>query len=507
MLRNRPKVLLVDDEQDFREVFVVAFGDHYELRFADKEEHIFHYLNSGERFDLMLLDLELEKGSDDLIGLRLIGPILKKRPNLPIVVVTKDKRSITIKLAQDAGASGFLLKTDYNEASWIATFDKSIQAGVLARIQDKLQRLSQLGKTRSFIGESPKIQDIKKTLDAVSKIPNTPVLILGETGTGKEVAAHYLHHLSPRKNKPLVAVNLSAIQESLLESTLFGAVKGAFTGSIRDTEGYFRQANGGILMLDEIGDINHDIQIKLLRFFEDRKIRPVGSDSDMQLDVQIIAATHQDLADRVKKGTFRGDLYQRLKAMTVVLPPLRTREDDMELLLQHYFGDPFSVKENFTPQVWQRLLVYDWPGNIRELRNAIDYMLLRQLIQEKHLIDEECLPEDIVFLKETSKEEHVQVEAMSLEKEQVINMVPVFNGSLPRLEALALLNLHYIEQAMLLKNKVKHDVAEVLGFKSADSLLYEIRTCSKDYPHLFAGDAFPYIKAAYPQFFNKISKH
>ena len=229
-------MLFVEDEEDFRDSLTIAFGDHYDLKFAEREEQIFHYLDSEERFDLMLLDLELEKGSNVLIGLRLIGPILKKRPNLPIVVVTKDKLSSTVKSAQDAGAKAFLLKTDYREADWINTFDQAIQTGLLARLQDKLQRLSLLVKTHAFIGESPHVQEVKKTLDIVSKSPNTPVLILGETGTGKEVAAHYLHHQSPRKNKPLVAVNLSAIQESLLESTLFGAVKGAFTGSIRDTE-------------------------------------------------------------------------------------------------------------------------------------------------------------------------------------------------------------------------------------------------------------------------------
>ncbi len=495
-ISSKYKVLFVDDEPEDRKSLVEAFSDTYDFDLAKDTEQMYFYLNSLKKYDLMLLDLELVKDSNDKVGLRLIPDILKQFPALPIVVVTKDKSADTIKKAQDAGASDFLIKTKFDDEEWDAAFRKAIKKGSLERVQDKMQRLAAIGKSKNFIGESAKILEIKRLLEAVSKSPNTPVLILGETGTGKEVAANYLHSFSPRKNKPLVAVNLSAIPEPLLESTLFGSVKGAFTGAIKDTEGYFKQANGGILLLDEIGDINHDIQIKLLRFLEDRKIRPVGSDNDVQLDVQIIAATHQDLAAYVKNGTFREDLFQRLKAMTVVLPPLRSRKQDLESLFEHYFDDPYPVKENFTPDVWEKLNRYNWPGNIRELRNVIEYGLLRQIIFEKNIIDEDCLPVEIQNWVETSEESDFSKDT------QLVNEPnsSVFDTQ-TRPEALALLNLQYVEHAMRVKNKVKQDVADMLLYKSADSLLYDIKNSHKDFPHLFEGDAFPTIKAAYPQIF------
>jgi len=339
----------------------------------------------------------------------------------------------------------------------------------------------------AFVGEVAPIIEIKKTLEAVSKSPTTPLLIMGETGTGKEVAAKYLHSKSARRIKPLIPVNLSSIPAAQLEIKLFGAVKGASSEALREVEGVFREANGGILLLDEIGDINQDIQIKLLRFLEDRKIRPVGSDRDIQLDIQIIAATHRNLPELVRQGLFREDLHQRLKAVTITLPPLRERKEDIPRLFQYYFGG-YGVKEYFSPEVWQQLSEYNWPGNVRELRNTVQAMWLQQLIQEKHIIDVACLPEEI---------RHYDPTRAYLQSGADIDLL-----HLPRLHALALLNMQYIEGAMRVKNKVKHDVAEMLGFKSADSLLYDIKTCFRDFPELFEmEDTFPTIKAGYPQIF------
>lgn len=500
MLDKRYNILFVDDEQEEREMLIKAFSGQYDFTLAKNAEQLNYHLESNKNFDLILLDLELKQGSKDLEGLRLIPHIKKVQPSTPIIIVTNDNNASTVKTAFKAGAEDFLPKGEYNKKEWLDVFHKVIANREIRQENEVLkaevkQLKSNPVREYPFIGESLKILDIKKRLETVAQTPKVSVLILGETGTGKEVAARYLHRYSPRKDKPFIAVNLSAIQETLLESTLFGSVKGAFTGAVRDMEGYFKQANGGILMLDEIGDISQDIQIKLLRFLEDKKIRPVGSDKDIGLDIQIVAATHRDLPEQIQKGKFRADLYQRLKAMTITLPPLRERRDDLPLLFQYYFGESFSLQGNISVEALQKLMNYAWPGNIRELRYTVDYMLLQKTIYKKNKIDIECLPEEI------SGYESKDLVVKQPDESIITPIQTSFHPDIPRLESLALLNLQYIEEAMLLKNKVKRDVAEILGFPSADSLLYEIRTCFRKYPHLFTGDAFPLIKDGYPQIF------
>ncbi len=363
------------------------------------------------------------------------------------IVITKNDSPSTLKIAEDEGALFFLIKDEYNKNKWLATFERAIKIGVLNRSQIRQSHFAEVENSFAFVGKTDKVVEVKKVLDFVSKSPSTPLLILGETGTGKEVAAKYLHSISPRRTKPLVAENLSAIQDTLLESTLFGHVKGAFTGAERDRDGLFKQANGGILMLEEIGDINEDIQKKLLRFLQDKIIKPVGSDKEIKLDVQIIAATHRDLEDRVKKGLFREDFYMRLKSMSIVLPPLRERKEDIPLLLKHFMGDPFDPKEAFSNEAWQRIMQFNWPGNIRQLYHAIAPMLYKQFAKGECLIDESCLPDEILHNSPANwNEDNIQAgtENASLQSIQKTVFAP---HSLKRLEALALLNLQYIEEA------------------------------------------------------------
>lgn len=194
---------------------------------------------------------------------------------------------------------------------------------------------------------------------------------------GKEVAARYLHKMGPRAKKPFVPVNLSAIPSGTFESALFGHKKGAFTGATDDHIGYFQQADKGVLMLDEIGDIDAEIQIKLLRFLDNPLIRPVGSENDIALDIQIVTATHKNLADEVAKGNFRKDLYHRLKTMVIEIPSLHSRKEDIPYILEHFFSAHIpnpKISGLIFPEVMEHLLEYHWPGNIRDLRNAVKYL-------------------------------------------------------------------------------------------------------------------------------------
>ena len=374
-------ILIVDDDPEFHQQIRYAFRRNYIFEGAIDIEHLHKKLKEKAEYDLILMDLVLDD-SNKKIGLDLISEVKEQHPQIPIIVVTADREIDTVVKAMKVGAKDFLPKGDYDFEFWNQKFIEIIEGGKLKAENRQLKaevkrHRDQENKEYTFIGESSKIEEIKRLLRLVSGEPDITVLILGETGVGKEVAARFLHQHGARKDAPFQAVNLSAIQETLLESTLFGHKKGAFTGASRDMEGYFNQANGGILMLDEIGDINADIQIKLLRFLETKLIRPVGADQDVLLDVQIIAATHRNLQEEVEKGNFREDLYQRLKAMVIEIPPLRSRKMDIPLIMQHYLGG-VKMNELLNNKALEMLLSYNWVGNIRELKNTLNYMLLRE---------------------------------------------------------------------------------------------------------------------------------
>ncbi len=486
MSNRNYSILIVDDDPEFHQQIRYAFRRNYTFEGAVNTDNLERKLKENGNFDLILMDLILDS-SKQKIGLELIPKLRKSHPDIPIIVVTADKEIDTVVQAMKLGARDFLTKGDYDFEYWNKKFTEIIESSklksenLLLRAEVKKHR-AQRSKDFAFIGESEKIQEIKRILRLVSEEPDISVLLAGETGVGKEIAARYLHQHGARQDKPFQAVNLSAIQDTLLESTLFGHRKGAFTGATRDVEGYFSQANGGILMLDEIGDIDANIQIKLLRFLETKMIRPVGADKDIQLDVQIVAATHQNLAEQVEKGIFRADLYQRLKAMIIEIPALRDRKEDIPLIMEHYLEGQ-TMEDVLTPKAIQLLMNYDWVGNIRELRNTINYMLLRKKIKGRMMIDEDCLPVEIQeFAKQTSpiiyhNDENEESGEVSIEEEH------------------ALLDLKRIEMAMLQKNKVKKDVAIELGLENTDNLRYRIKKYYDKHPHLFP--QFPLICHCY----------
>jgi DNA-binding NtrC family response regulator len=486
-------ILIVDDDTEFHQQIRYAFRRQFLFSGAVDEIQLFQKLNSDERFDLLLLDLVFDD-SEDKKGLELIPELAQKFPGLPVIIVTADRSIDTVVEAMKLGAKNFLVKDDFDFDYWQQQFTEVIEASKLK--EENIALRAEVNRRRAqdveafpFIGDSTQIQEIKRILKLVSEEPDVSVLITGETGTGKEVAARYLHAQGARSNRPFQAINLSAIQDTLLESTLFGHRKGAFTGASRDMEGYFSQANTGILMLDEIGDIDQNIQIKLLRFLETKKIRPVGSDQDIQLDVQVVAATHRNLAESVAQGRFRADLYQRLKAMVVELPPLRSRRDDIPLLLQHYFkvDNLNSVMTNATQDA---LLSYYWIGNIRELKNAVSYMQLRARIQDKRLIDELCLPSEIQEGKTGI------ATTPALPKSPDASSISAVSSAAQNIEEEhALIDLDRIEKLLIQKNRVKRDVAIAIGLENTDNLRYRIKKHFDKHPQLFVN--FPTIRQSY----------
>ncbi len=495
-------ILIVDDDLEFHKDTRLALRQNYHFDGAVDKGSMMAKLNANQ-YDLLLLDLVLTEGSNEKEGLDILPEVYAKQAGLPIVIITADANVETVVKAMKSGAADYIHKEDLNYDILDKKFQKIIRSRNLEdeniQLKEEIKRLrSSQSVEYPFIGESKNIKLIKKTLRIVSEEPNLTILITGETGVGKEVAARFLHRHGVRSNKPFQAVNLSAIQKTLLESELFGHVKGAFTGATRSKEGYFRQANGGVLMLDEIGDIDQNIQIKLLRFLETKLIRPVGSDEDFKLDIQIVAATHKDLRSEVSKGNFREDLFQRLKAKIIHVPPLRERKEDIPLIVRHYLESQNLTTDILHEEVMAMLYQYPWKGNVRELRYAIDGMLLEMRILEKNKVDLECLPVDIQNY--SPFQEIVPSESQPPES-------PNGFGSVDSLDAerqKALIDLSNIENALIRRNKVKGDVATDLGYKSSDNLRYRIKTYYDKFPELF--DNFPTICNCYRRVVTVIEK-
>lgn len=487
--KGTAKILLIDDENAFHNQLRFAYESDYNFESARNFKLALHLLSKHD-FDLILLDLDLGDGFEN--GLDRIPLIRENNPDIPIVVITNDHSRDSIVKAVNNGANDFIYKKEYEKEEWKKKFEKHLKTRRLeqqnAALKEENKQLNQkLQKLEAvpFLGESPKIQEIKKSLVFLAKeSEKITILITGETGVGKEVAARYFHSHSLRKNRPFQEINLAPIQESLLESTLFGHTKGGFTGAIDNRQGYFQQANGGILFLDEIGEISIDLQIKLLRFLENKKIRAVGSEEDIILDVQIVAATNRNLEEEVKIGNFRSDFYQRLKVFPVEIPPLRERKEDIPLILEHYLAlSSRNLKAAFSKTAYGKILDYDWPGNVRELINSINYMRIRKGINQCDKIDESCLPIEILdFKPETPNLEEVIIETLSFD------------------ETTALTELSQIEQALSKGFNRKGIAADLLNM-SADNLRYRVLKHYGQFPYLL--DRFPRIRKAYKLVINQ----
>jgi DNA-binding NtrC family response regulator len=498
-------LLVVDDDRRFHKDFRLIFGSAYEIDGVLNDQKMWEKLAENKTsFDLLLLDMKLD-GETIESGLRLIPEIKKRYPQLPVVAITADNNSGTVVEAMKIGAKSFLPKNDVNFNYWN---EQIIEVIFNSQTKEEVKELTTKVKTLSkqvevlkkgdakdkypFIGQAPRIVEIKNTLQLLAQRPNMTILLTGETGVGKEVSARFYHSCGPRKNKPFVSINLSAISKTLLESALFGSVKGGFTDA-QDVVGYFSQANGGILMLDEIGEIDHDIQVKLLRFFEQRIIRPVGSAQDIEVDVQIITATNKNINQEVANGKFRDDLRYRLN-FTVEIPPLRERKEDILPILEHYTTEKFGVstEQSIENAVIGRIKEYAWPGNIRQLCNLVEGMMIWKDLLGKEKADIQCFEEALKSTLAMAGPTVLPVMPVA----PVPNMNGVPNGHLPPKKAKALEDLTKIEQLLGEGKYNKSDVAEILKYKGTDHLRSRIRVCYANYPELF--EQLPNILQHYP---------
>jgi len=365
------RILLVEDDREMLELVREHLeGEGHTVTPAGLGAEAIARLKA-EPFDIVLTDLRLP----DADGMEVLQVSREAQRDVPVILITAFGTIETAIQAIRQGAYDFVTKPfALDEISLLVG-----KAWEARRLREENRRLREevAGRYRlhNLLGRSPAMQSVFALIRQAAP-GDANVLITGESGTGKELVAKALHFNSPRADRPFVPINCAAVPANLLESELFGHVKGAFTGAVSSRRGLFREAHGGTLFLDEIGDMAPELQAKLLRAIEDRSVRPVGSDQAAPLDVRIIAATNQDLPARIRAGQFRDDLYYRLAVIPIQLPALRERKEDIPLLAEHFLSRAITASgkqvSGFTPETMTILLRHPWPGNVRELENVVE---------------------------------------------------------------------------------------------------------------------------------------
>ncbi|RMF58945.1 MAG: sigma-54-dependent Fis family transcriptional regulator [Calditrichaeota bacterium] len=388
----KTRILIVDDEQDSLDLMHELFEQNgYETFTAHNGVEALEIIRENEP-DIMISDMVMP----EMGGLELMDVVSQKYPDISVIMITAYGTIETAVEAMRKGAKDYILKPLRLEEI-LAKVETISQLKFLQRENRQLrENLSEKYNFDKIIGKNPKMLELYELLKMVAPT-NSTILIRGEHGTGKELIANAIHQHSDRMKKPFVAVNCAVLAETLLESELFGHVKGAFTGAVRDKPGRFEAADGGTIFLDEIGDISPNMQLKLLRVLQERSFERVGDTKTRKVDVRIIAATNRDLEKAMEEGSFRHDLYYRLNVIPVVVPPLRERLDDIPLLVAHFI-EKFSARfekpiQGVEEEVIRRMQRYNWPGNIRELENVIERAIV---LSQKEVLTVENFPDYIM---------------------------------------------------------------------------------------------------------------
>ncbi|MDX2436890.1 MAG: sigma-54 dependent transcriptional regulator [Acidobacteriota bacterium] len=375
------RILVIDDEKSLREFLTILLEQEgYEVTTAESVATGLERLHK-QTFDLVMCDLKLPDGT----GLEVLADARKNHVASPFIIITAHTTPQHALEALRAGAAEYLSKP----------FNVEDLKLILDKLLDTREAPESEREVPNFIGSSP---SIRRILDMVPRLAATPstVFITGESGTGKELLAQAVHSFSANANGPFLSVNCGALPEGLLESELFGHVRGSFTGAIRDNKGLFVDAEGGTVLLDEVGELTPLMQVKLLRVLQERRVRPVGASREIAVNARVLAATNRDLEAAVKDGTFREDLYYRLNVLHVHLPPLRQRIDDIPELGRHFVErtcKSFGLEpKRLTPDALRVLQAYGWPGNIRELENVIERTVA---LEASAIISSGSLPEHL----------------------------------------------------------------------------------------------------------------
>jgi two-component system response regulator HydG len=392
-MSNKPTVLVVDDESGILDTLRILLGNEgFEVATAQGGKAGLEQIRSGVH-DLILSDVRMPQVS----GLDILNAAREQDPMTPVILMTAQASLQSAISAVNSGAFYYIQKPFSND-ELVAILRRACEYRAVRvenkQLKQEIRRRDKTAVTRP-IGKSKRFLELLKLAEHVAPTEST-VLIQGESGTGKEVVARYIHNLSTRADGPFLSINCGALPENLLESELFGHVKGSFTGAVRDKQGLFAAARGGSFFLDEVGEMPPSLQVKLLRVLQEREAIPVGATEAIPVDVRIIAATNRDLEEEIRRGNFRSDLFYRLNVIALNLPPLRDRRDDLLLLLEAFLqamaqesgSDPKALSSDALDAV----MVYEWPGNVRELENALEHAVV---LSRGNLIEAAALPERI----------------------------------------------------------------------------------------------------------------
>ncbi len=441
MEKYKGKILIVEDEKSMREVLKILLeGENYLVTPASDGLEGISYIDK-DIFDLVITDVKMPR----IDGLELLRKTKEISPDTLVIMITAFGTTESAIEAMKLGAYDYINKPfKIDEIRLIVK--KAIEK---KRLREEISLLREKVKTsyalENIIGKSPKMQELFTVIPRIAQ-SNSNVLITGESGSGKELVATALHNLSHRREKNFVTINCAAFPEGLLESELFGHMKGSFTGAIYNKQGLFEMADGGSVLLDEIGEMPVNLQSKLLRVIEGGTFRRVGGTNDIKVDVRVISATNKDIKEEIASGRFREDLYYRLNVVPIIIPPLRERKEDIPLLIDHFLRKTSSNPKRVTPEAMRLLLDYSWKGNVRELENVVERIGLfvdREEITPADLPSEITgYPGDIKYISELT-EEGVDIDKIieDVEKKYLLQALKIAGGI--KTEAARLLNLSF----------------------------------------------------------------
>ena len=426
-----PKILVVDDDKNLLELLKLRLeSENYEVIAVLNEEDAVKETKK-QVFDLSIIDLQLPNTD----GISLMDEVHSINPEIPVIILTAYGSIESAVEAMKRGAYNYLTKP-FDPRELLLQIKNALRSqGLLLEIKRLKELLEERYDFKNIVAKSEKMQKVLEKVSLVAKTDST-VAVLGESGTGKELIARAIHFASERKDKPFVAVHSAAIPETLLESELFGHEKGAFTGAIRTSRGFFVQAHEGSIFLDEIGDMPLSIQAKILRVLQERQFYPLGTEKPVEVDVRVIVATNRNLEVEVKEGRFREDLFYRILVIPITIPPLRERREDIpalvDLFLKEFSQQMKKEVKGIAPAAMQKLMLHDWPGNIRELKNAIEYaitMTRHEVITEDLILQGKTLSQDpLTTLKEARD---------AFEKDYITRMLDITGGNISKAAKLA----------------------------------------------------------------------